>query len=452
MLLSMSRLRSIQFLMGFLFLYLLLMSFEIPLVFKSGFGSGSATVSLLPRPTKIDKEDELPITGVSPRVMREYKNVSGLVFDDTAFDSISKDEFSELHKAARDAFVLGKKVWEEIGSGKILPRKVSRTMNRTESPCPTSVALLGTEFVKSGRVMVVPCGLTLGSHITVVGKPNWAHPEHDPKIALVKEGQSVMVSSFMMELQGLKVVDGEDPPRILHFNPRLKGDWSGRPVIEQNTCYRMQWGSALRCEGWKSKADEETVDGQVKCEKWIRDDDNGSEESKAIWWLSRLIGRTKKVIVNWPYPFAEGKLFVLTLSAGLEGYHVNVDGRHATSFPYRPGFTLEDATGLSIKGDVDVHSIFAATLPASNPNFAPMGHLEMVMKWRAPPLPDGPVELFIGVLSAVNHFAERMAARKSWMQHRIIRSANVVARFFVALVYKSWDLSYYYYFILLGIV
>lgn len=77
------------------------------------------------------------------------------------------------------------------------------------------------------------------------------------------------------------------------------------------------------------------VDGLLKCEKWIRDDDDHSEESKASWWLNRLIGRTKKVSIDWPYPFAEGKLFVLTLSAGLEGYHVTVDGRHITSFPYR---------------------------------------------------------------------------------------------------------------------
>lgn len=77
------------------------------------------------------------------------------------------------------------------------------------------------------------------------------------------------------------------------------------------------------------------VDGQLKCEKWIRDDDDHSEESKTSWWLNRLIGRTKKVAVDWPYPFAEGKLFVLTLSAGLEGYHVSVDGRHIASFPYR---------------------------------------------------------------------------------------------------------------------
>lgn len=77
------------------------------------------------------------------------------------------------------------------------------------------------------------------------------------------------------------------------------------------------------------------VDGQVKCEKWIRDDDNLSEETKATWWLNRLGGPTNKVPINWPFPFEEDKLFVLTLYAGLEGYHVNVDGRHVTSFPYR---------------------------------------------------------------------------------------------------------------------
>lgn len=77
------------------------------------------------------------------------------------------------------------------------------------------------------------------------------------------------------------------------------------------------------------------VDGQLKCEKWIRDDDSHSEESKATWWLPRLIGRKHKITFDWPYPFIEGRLFVLTLTAGLEGYHVSVDGKHVTSFPYR---------------------------------------------------------------------------------------------------------------------
>lgn len=76
------------------------------------------------------------------------------------------------------------------------------------------------------------------------------------------------------------------------------------------------------------------VDGKVKCEKWVRDDDGHLEDSKSSWWLKRVIGRTK-VPFDWPFPFVEGKVFVLTLSVGLEGYHVYVDGRHITSFPYR---------------------------------------------------------------------------------------------------------------------
>jgi hydroxyproline O-galactosyltransferase 2/3/4/5/6 len=68
-------------------------------------------------------------------------------------------------------------------------------------------------------------------------------------VALRAEDRPIMVSQFVLELQGLKTVDGDDPPRILHFNPLLRGDWSGRPVIEQNTYYWMQWGTAQHCEG-----------------------------------------------------------------------------------------------------------------------------------------------------------------------------------------------------------
>lgn len=461
-LVSVSRFRSMQILIAVVFLYLLIITFEIPLVFRKGFSSvpfegfSEVFTDTLAKPFRLESEEDVeekeapirpsdvpfrffgglsrPLYDRTPkRHMREFKKVSGLVFGENLFDNNkSKDEFFELQKSAKHAWEVGKKLWEEVESGKFRIDTESSREKQNQS-CPHSISLTGSQFGERGRVVVLPCGLTLGSLITVVGKPRWAHVEYDPKIALLKEGESVMVSQFMMELQGLRTVDGEDPPRIFHFNPRLKGDWSGRPVIEQNTCYRMQWGTALRCEGWKSKADEETVDGQVKCEKWIRDDDNHSEESKSTWWLNRLIGRTKKVTVNWPYPFQEDKLFVLTLTAGFEGYHVNVDGRHVTSFLYRTGFVLEDATGLTLNGDVDVHSIFATSLPTAHPSFAPQKHLEMSDKWRAPALPIGQVDLFIGILSAGNHFAERMAVRKTWMQHNSIKSSSVVARFFVAL-------------------
>ena len=88
---------------------------------------------------------------------------------------------------------------------------------------------------------------------------------------------------------------------------------------------------------------------------------------------------------------------------------------------------------MSLNGDVEVQSVFAASLPTSHPSYAPQRSLEMVAEWQTPPIPDEPVELFIGILSAGHHFAERMAVRKSWMS-TVRKSSNLVARFFVALV------------------
>ncbi|KAL2321913.1 hypothetical protein Fmac_026292 [Flemingia macrophylla] len=394
-LVTFTRQRSIHILMAVGLLYVLFFTLEIPLVTRQQ-----------------QQQQQQPSTSRAHRLLhlrRPNGVVSGLLLNDDNFHS-------ELYQSACRA---GRALWEDLQSGSA-PGLFAGPDNRS-GPCPRSASVSGPEFLGRGSVMVIPCGLTLGSHVTVVGKPLRAARRR--------------TCQFVMELQGLETVEGEEPPRVLHFNPRLKGDWSGKPVIELNTCYRMHWGSALRCDGWKSRAGEDTVDGLVKCEKWIGgdDDDRHAEESQVAWWLKRLIGRTKRVMVDWPFPFSENKLFVLTLSAGLEGYHINVDGRHVTSFPYRTGFTLEDATGLSLSGDIDVHSVFAASLPSVHPNISPQQHLEFLTRWRAPSLPQFGVELFIGILSAGNHFAERMAVRKSWMQHKFIKSSEVVARFFVAL-------------------
>ncbi|XP_027123825.1 hydroxyproline O-galactosyltransferase GALT6-like isoform X1 [Coffea arabica] len=458
---SLSRQKSVQILIFIAILYIVLVSLEVPFVFKTvsqeGIGGGP---QFIPQNEELNLEEEQE-SPIRPALdfRRLPSNTSTTTNDDSkperriqkfthplsAFNFDGAANSTQILKSAKEAYSLGRQLWDDLSfkswedgnslnSAAALDKKNRTKEEASSSSCPHSIWMAGDEFwEKKGRLMVLPCGLTLGSHITIVGKPKKAHAEHETRISLLRDGQYVMVSQFMMELQGLKAVDGEDPPRILHFNPRLKGDWSGKSVIEQNTCYRMQWGTSQRCEGWKSRVDEETVDGQVKCEKWIRDNDNHSEETKASWWLNRLIGRTKKVSFDWPFPFAEDKLFVLTVSAGLEGYHVSVDGRHVTSFPYRTGFALEDATGLTLNGDIDIHSIVAASLPTSHPSFAPQRHLDMSPIWKAPPLPDRPVDLFVGILSAGNHFAERMAVRKSWMQHRLIKSANVVARFFVAL-------------------
>ncbi|CAH8390902.1 unnamed protein product [Eruca vesicaria subsp. sativa] len=432
---SHTRFGLVQFLLALLLFYFLCMSFQIPFIFQTVSNGGLPTQIILVgteanRAILGEEEQEnqhLPSKHpgqVNRAGLPEFKTVSDIFSNKTFFNT---DELSVFHETVKHAISTGKKTWDEVNSGLIT--KPNPVKNRTEEKCPVTVSVTGSEFLNRSRVVVLPCGLTLGSHVTVVATPHWAHVEKE------EDGdKTTMVTQFMMELQGLKAVEGEDPPRILHFNPRVRGDWSGRPVIEQNTCYRMQWGSGLRCDGHESSEDQETVDGEVKCEKWKRDDDDGSDESTKTWWLNRLMGqRKKKMTHHWPYPFEEGKLFVLTLRAGMEGYHISVNGRHITSFPYRTGFVLEDATGLAVKGNIDVHSIYASSLPSTNPSFAPQKHLEMQSMWKAPALPEKPVELFIGVLSAGNHFAERMAVRKSWMQQKLVRSSKVVARFFVAL-------------------
>lgn len=177
--------------MAVLLVYLLFMGLEIPLIFKTGYGSVPADATL-PR-TLLVHDDGVTRTVLDPhrvfhrtpeRRMRETKRLSGLLFNETIADSV--DEFSVLHKAAKQAWLAGKKLWEELESGKFQPNPID-VDNRTEH-CPVSITSSSSEFLARNRTIELPCGLTLGSHITVVGSPRWAHKEKDPKIALLKEG------------------------------------------------------------------------------------------------------------------------------------------------------------------------------------------------------------------------------------------------------------------------
>lgn len=170
------------------------------------------------------------------------------------------NDLSMLERMADEAWTLGLKAWEELD--KLDGKETAETSIVEGKPesCPSWLSMSGEELSMGDRVMFLPCGLAAGSSITVVGTPHLAHQEFVPQLAKLRRGDAlVMVSQFMIELQGLKAVDGEDPPKILHLNPRLKGDWSQRPVIEHNTCYRMQWGAAQRCDGLPSKGDEDML-------------------------------------------------------------------------------------------------------------------------------------------------------------------------------------------------
>lgn len=169
------------------------------------------------------------------------------------------NDLSVLQRMADEAWSLGRKAWEEMHKFDLKGPAQSSIIG-TPASCPSWVSLEGEELARGSRLMFLPCGLAAGSSITMIGTPRHAHQEYVPQLVKLRRGDAmVMVSQFMVELQGLKTVDGEEPPKILHLNPRLRGDWSHQPVIEHNTCYRMQWGTAQRCDGLRSKNDEELL-------------------------------------------------------------------------------------------------------------------------------------------------------------------------------------------------
>ncbi|KAG8044061.1 hypothetical protein GUJ93_ZPchr0109g40564 [Zizania palustris] len=111
-----------------------------------------------------------------------------------------------------------------------------------------------------------------------------------------------------------------------------------------------------------------------------------------MWLLNRVTGQRNNSLIDWPYPFVQDEMFVLTLSTGLE---------------------------------------VAGSLPIAYPSNV-QRNLEFLTELKAPPLPEEPIELFIGILCAGSHFTERMAVRRSWMSS-VRKSSITMAQFFVAL-------------------
>lgn len=185
---------------------------------------------------------------ITGKIMREYKRTNDL---------------NVLEKMADEAWILGLKAWREVDKVDEKESVESSILDGKPESCPSWVSMNGEELIKGDNLMFLPCGLAAGSSITVVGTPHYAHKEYVPQLAKSKKGGGlVSVSQFMVELQGLKSVDGEDPPKILHLNPRIRGDWSQQSVIEHNTCYRMHWGTSQRCDGLPS-GDEEEMLGMI---------------------------------------------------------------------------------------------------------------------------------------------------------------------------------------------
>ena len=101
------------------------------------------------------------------------------------------------------------------------------------------------------------------------------------------------------------------------------------------------------------------------------------------------------------------------------------------------GLLEEVTSGLYVGGNIDIRAMIATALPSLPPKSLYEKIFEKWQLWKAPKLPKGPIDLFIGVLSAPDHFTQRLAIRSAWFQTKPIMSSDVVARFFVAMVRMS---------------
>jgi beta-1,3-galactosyltransferase len=116
-----------------------------------------------------------------------------------------------------------------------------------EKQCPHFLDKVNaTELDNRGYKLRVPCGLTQGSAITIIGIPNG------------------LLGNFRIDLTGEQLPGEPDPPIILHYNVRLHGDKiTEDSVIVQNTwTVAHDWGEEERCP---SPAPEKIKKGTENC-------------------------------------------------------------------------------------------------------------------------------------------------------------------------------------------
>ncbi|CAB4295256.1 unnamed protein product [Prunus armeniaca] len=280
-----------------------------------------------------------------------------------------------------------------------------------EKQCPYFLNKMnGTGIDNNVHKLRVPCGLTQGSSITVIGVPNG------------------LVGNFRIELTGEPLPGEPDPPVILHYNVRLNGDkLTEDPVIVQNTwTVAHDWGEEERCPSPTPEKNNK-VDELDQCNKIV----GKTEEQRIRSNVSRQSSTVQDGSKSRRYfPFKQGYPFVATLRVGSEGIQMTVDGKHLTSFAFRE--TLEPwlVSELRISGDLKLISVLASGLPSSEDS----EHIINLEELKSAPLsPHRRLDLFIGVFSTANNFKRRMAVRRTWMQYAAVRSGAVSVRFFVGL-------------------
>ncbi|CAH2033855.1 unnamed protein product [Thlaspi arvense] len=311
-------------------------------------------------------------------------------------------------------------VWESLVSAveakKLADANENRTREGKEVLCPQFLSKMNaTEDDGSSLKLKIPCGLTQGSSVTVIGIPDG------------------LVGSFRIDLTGQPLPGEPEPPIIVHYNVRLLGDKSTEdPVIVQNSWTASRdWGVEERCPNLDPDLNKK-VDDLDQCDKVVGREINRTSSTSLQSNTSKgMIPVASEASKHERYfPFKQGFLSVATLRVGTEGMQMTVDGKHITSFAFRD--TLEPwlVSEVRISGDLKLLSILASGLPTSEES----DHVVDLEALKAPPLsPLRPLDLVIGVFSTANNFKRRMAVRRTWMQYDDVRSGRVAVRFFVGL-------------------
>nr|GEW55342.1 beta-1,3-galactosyltransferase GALT1 [Tanacetum cinerariifolium] len=286
---------------------------------------------------------------------------------------------------------------------------------KKEKQCPHFLSKMNaTELNDTGYKLIVPCGLTQGSSVTLIGIPNG------------------LLGNFRVDLTGEPLPGEPDPPVILHYNVRLHGDKiTENPVIVQNTwTIGHDWGEEERCpkpEDDKNKKVDELDQCNEKVGKVIASATTKHSNRSTEVPMPVSDGRSK---TRTYFPFRQGYLSVATLRVGSEGVQMTVDGKHITSFAFRE--TLEPwlVSEVRIAGDIKLVSVVASGLPTSEDS----DHIIDLESLKSPSIPPKKkINLLIGVFSTANNFKRRMAVRRTWMQYAAVKSGQVAVRFFVGL-------------------
>lgn len=316
-------------------------------------------------------------------------------------------------EAIKEAGAAWSNLMTSVEAEKVSRNKSSRVREK-EKQCPHFLSKMNaTGLDRSDFELRIPCGLTQGSSITIIGIPG------------------AFLGDFQIDLKGGTLPGEPHPPLILHYNVRLLGDRITKgPVIVQNTwTVAHDWGAEERCPS-PSPDKNKNVDKLDQCNELVGKDIRVLSDERPTNQSRKVSLDLEGSIARKYFPFKQGYLSVATLRVGSEGIQMTVDGKHITSFAFRE--TLEPwlVTNVKISGDFKLASVVASGLPTSE-KIEHIVDLEALKSSALPPHKQ--LNLFIGVFSTANNFKRRMAVRRTWMQYAAVRSGDVAVRFFVGL-------------------